>query len=429
MKRSPRPDLLVGRHAEARPRRPRRASSRTTSLSRSPSSVRGLCSPGCRRAPAARPARCTMPRTACRVVCGRLLVIATLLPTRALVSVDLPALGRPTRQANPGVRDRCMPASLRHRLRRRGGLADGRRRGRPHSTGTSAPNSARTPTASSRAAASPTSTAASKLRAPLDAPPRRRPRSAVTGQRRGRRSDGGRGVGAAVGVADRGALGTGVRRVGPQPRGPGQGDDLGVLGVERGHAESPAGYRPRRRARASRLTSISSRRRGAPARCRSGCGARRSLSAVEPQPGDLAPRRRGSAPGRARWPAGRRRSRPRRRSELDAEQLVEVLDRQPGGRPGPCPSSSRSTGGGLAVVLVGDLADDLLEDVLDGDQARGAAVLVDDDRDVAGARPASRAAARRPAWSRARRPAGRIDRSTCSVDSPARRRSRGGPGP
>ena len=34
------------------------------------------------------------------------------------------------------------------------------------------------------------------------------------------------------------------------------------------------------------------------------------------------------------------------------------------------------------VVLVGDLADDLLEHVLDGDQAGGAAVLVDDDADV-----------------------------------------------
>ena len=36
----------------------------------------------------------------------------------------------------------------------------------------------------------------------------------------------------------------------------------------------------------------------------------------------------------------------------------------------------------LDVVLVGDLADDLLEDVLDGDQAGGAAVLVDHDHQV-----------------------------------------------
>ena len=42
-----------------------------------------------------------MPRTLCRVVCGRLEVIATLVPTSALVSVDLPALGRPTKQAKP----------------------------------------------------------------------------------------------------------------------------------------------------------------------------------------------------------------------------------------------------------------------------------------------------------------------------------------
>jgi hypothetical protein len=45
-----------------------------------------------------------MPRIVCRVVWGRLEVIATFSPTSALVSVDLPVLGRPTRQANP---DRC----------------------------------------------------------------------------------------------------------------------------------------------------------------------------------------------------------------------------------------------------------------------------------------------------------------------------------
>ncbi len=36
-----------------------------------------------------------------RVVCGFDEVIATLVPTRALVSVDLPAFGRPTNEANP----------------------------------------------------------------------------------------------------------------------------------------------------------------------------------------------------------------------------------------------------------------------------------------------------------------------------------------
>jgi hypothetical protein len=44
-----------------------------------------------------------MPRITRRVVCGRSLVIATLAPTSALVSVDLPTLGRPARQANPDL--------------------------------------------------------------------------------------------------------------------------------------------------------------------------------------------------------------------------------------------------------------------------------------------------------------------------------------
>src|ERR1700753_86583 len=45
--------------------------------------------------------RCTMPRIVCRVVCGRLDVIATFEPTSALVRVDLPVLGRPTKQTKP----------------------------------------------------------------------------------------------------------------------------------------------------------------------------------------------------------------------------------------------------------------------------------------------------------------------------------------
>src|SRR6478735_4671341 len=42
-----------------------------------------------------------MPRTACLVVCGRDDAMAIFVPTRALVSVDLPALGLPTKQAKP----------------------------------------------------------------------------------------------------------------------------------------------------------------------------------------------------------------------------------------------------------------------------------------------------------------------------------------
>ena len=75
--------------------------SRTTALSRWPSSVRGRCRPGVSTSTSWASGRVTMPRTACRVVCGRLEVIAIFSPTRALVSVDLPALGRPTRLAKP----------------------------------------------------------------------------------------------------------------------------------------------------------------------------------------------------------------------------------------------------------------------------------------------------------------------------------------
>ena len=42
-----------------------------------------------------------MPRMARRVVCGLLLVMATLLPTSAFISVDLPTFGLPTKQAKP----------------------------------------------------------------------------------------------------------------------------------------------------------------------------------------------------------------------------------------------------------------------------------------------------------------------------------------
>jgi hypothetical protein len=47
--------------------------------------------------------RCTMPRIARLVVCGRLLVIATLAPTSAFINVDLPTFGLPAKQANPDL--------------------------------------------------------------------------------------------------------------------------------------------------------------------------------------------------------------------------------------------------------------------------------------------------------------------------------------
>ncbi len=47
--------------------------------------------------------RRTIPLITRRVVCGRLLVIATLVPTSAFISVDLPTLGRPAKQAKPAA--------------------------------------------------------------------------------------------------------------------------------------------------------------------------------------------------------------------------------------------------------------------------------------------------------------------------------------
>src|SRR3954452_11428615 len=75
--------------------------SRTTSLSRLPSRLLGLCSPGVSTSTICPPGRWTTPRMACRVVCGRLLTMPTFSPTSALVSVVLPALGRPTRATKP----------------------------------------------------------------------------------------------------------------------------------------------------------------------------------------------------------------------------------------------------------------------------------------------------------------------------------------
>ena len=67
--------------------------------------------------------------------------------------------------------------------------------------------------------------------------------------------------------------------------------------------------------------------------------------------------------------------------QVDVEQLVDLVDRGAAGH------AQRAVGqafdaGLVDVVLVGDLADDLLEQVLHRDETGGAAVLVDDDRHV-----------------------------------------------
>src|SRR5262249_34848734 len=77
------------------------------SLSRSPSSVRGLWMPGvstntiCASSPST--CRRSTPRTWVRVVCGLSDTLLTLSPRMALSSVDLPTLGRPTSVTNPDL--------------------------------------------------------------------------------------------------------------------------------------------------------------------------------------------------------------------------------------------------------------------------------------------------------------------------------------
>ena len=63
-----------------------------------------------------------------------------------------------------------------------------------------------------------------------------------------------------------------------------------------------------------------------------------------------------------------------------SSSLTSSIGVRPGTR--SAPFGSRSTAGSGDVVLVGDLADDLLEQVLHRDEPGGAAVLVDDDRHV-----------------------------------------------
>ena len=102
-------------------------------------------------------------------------------------------------------------------------------------------------------------------------------------------------------------------------------------------------------------------------------------------------------------------------SKSTAEELVEVVDGEPRGDPLGAVGELLDAGL-LGVVLVGDLADDLLEDVLDGDDAGGAAVLVDDDGDV----PALRLHLAQQVVDRlgvGHVKTGRITDSTCSVVS------------
>ena len=100
MKRSPGPTFSSAGMHRAMTSTSERVS-RTRSLRRLPSRVLGRWRPGVSTRTSWASSRWTTPRTLWRVVWGRPEVMATFAPTRALVSVDLPALGRPTKQAKP----------------------------------------------------------------------------------------------------------------------------------------------------------------------------------------------------------------------------------------------------------------------------------------------------------------------------------------
>ena len=207
-----------------------------------------------------------MPRIARRVVCGLSLVIATFSPTSALVSVDLPTFGRPTKVTNP---DRNSAGSVRSHhspllapLWRDADLAGARR----------APD--RRVSAASSASLRSTNTVARPRPRPRDAPPvmTRPSYSAV-------------------------APGCGTR---PERLAEQTADRVDVLVLE-----------------------------------------------------------------------------------LDAEQVADLVESEPGADPVAARLELDDLVG-ARVVLVGDLADELLDEVLEGHEARHAAVLVDDEADVHG---------------------------------------------
>ena len=100
MKRSPAPiscsPFSMNSAASASP------SARTTPrCMRSVSVSRGRCTPGRSTSTSCQSSPVAMPRISRRVVCGLSDTIATLSPTIAFTSVDLPAFGRPASATKP----------------------------------------------------------------------------------------------------------------------------------------------------------------------------------------------------------------------------------------------------------------------------------------------------------------------------------------
>ena len=99
-------------------------------------------------------------------------------------------------------------------------------------------------------------------------------------------------------------------------------------------------------------------------------------SLVDVEPLADAPARARRARARSRRRSRSPRARSRRRAARPASSMATLALKTKTSSP------SSTIGSALDVVLVANLADELLDDVLDGDEAGGAAVLVDDDRQL-----------------------------------------------
>src|SRR5680860_61583 len=356
---------------------------RAVSLRREPSRVLGLWMPGVSTnttcaASAASPeaGTCRIPRIAWRVVCGTGVVIAILCPTTALSRVDLPTFGRPMIEQKPERIRRGSAARRSHPAGARG----------PTRSAWPAPSLPPTPRpAPERTRTGPGGTGrrawwARRRRRPprargsharLPPPPRAGPPVRRRSWREGRRSRHWRRC-------------RRHRRRSATRRRPGN----------RSTARRPPAVRPvpapaaRPRQTAPPDPSVPPAARGSPPHAGVVRFALQLLhehlgdaSTLHPLGGEPHAVDVGALPGEgdvAQHPVEQpAHGVPLLGGQVAVEQVVELVDRQARVHPPP-PLAELLHKRFLAVVLVHDLADDLLQDVLDRDQPSGGAVLVDD---------------------------------------------------